>query len=172
MEIGGCCAVLGGSGFVGRHVVDALLSLGQFSTVRIVDLRASAHAGAADMRFADLSDPEQLAAAVRGCAAVIHSAGIVDTRSGALHDARIQHANVAGTKAVIEACRRERVEVLVFVSSHSAASDGAWGDDAGALHGEGRASAYGRSKRAAERAIIAAHDSAGLATAAVRPQVV
>ena len=126
------------------------------------------------VRHADMCDPDQLSLALHGCAAVIHAAGVVDTRSGPWHDERIHRLNVDGTAAVIEACRRAHVEALVYVSSHSAASDGVWGDSHGALHGEGKASAYGRSKRAAERAVIGAHASepGGLGTACVRPQVV
>ena len=149
----GCCAVTGGGGFIGRHIVEACLS--EFDAVRSVDLVASMQS-AAELHIADINEPDQLSAALRGCTAVIHCAGIVDTRSGRLHEQRIHRGNVAGTAAVIEACRREAIEVLVFVSSHSAVSDGVWGDDGGALRGEGNASAYGRSKLAAERAVVAA----------------
>jgi nucleoside-diphosphate-sugar epimerase len=166
----GCCAVTGGGGFIGRHIVEACLS--EFDAVRSVDLVASTQS-AAELHIADINEPDQLSAALRGCTAVIHCAGIVDTRSGRLHEQRIHRGNVAGTAAVIEACRREAVEVLVFVSSHSAVSDGVWGDDGGALRGEGNASAYGRSKLAAERAVVAAHEAAGgLSTVCVRPQIV
>ena len=144
----GCCAVIGGSGFIGRHIVDACLR--EFDAVVIVDLHAPADACRAEVRLADMCDPDQLSLALRGAAAVIHAAGVVDTRSGPWHDERIHRLNVDGTAAVIEACRRAHVEALVYVSSHSAASDGVWGDNHGALHGEGKASAYGRSKQAAD----------------------
>ena len=146
MPSSGCCAVMGGSGFIGRHIVDACLR--EFDAVVIVDLHAPADAS--EVRLADMCDPDQLSLALRGCAAVIHAAGVVDTRSGPRHDERIHRLNVDGTAAVIEACRRAHVEALVYVSSHSAASDGVWGDNHGALHGEGKASAYGRSKQAAD----------------------
>ena len=144
----GCCAVIGGSGFIGRNTVDACLR--EFDAVVIVDLHAPADACRAEVRLADMCDPDQLSLALRGSAAVIHAAGVVDTRSGPRHDERIHRLNVDGTAAVIEACRRAHVEALVYVSSHSAASDGVWGDSHSALHGEGKASAYGRSKQAAD----------------------
>ena len=48
----GCCAVIGGSGFIGRHIVDACLR--EFDAVVIVDLHAPADdAGGAEVRLAD-----------------------------------------------------------------------------------------------------------------------
>ena len=106
----GCCAVIGGSGFIGRHIVDACLR--EFDAVVIVDLHAPADACGAEVRLADMCDPAELSLALRGCEAVIHAAGVVDTRSGPHHDERIHRLNVDGTAAVIEACRRAQPSPL------------------------------------------------------------
>ena len=138
----GCCAVIGGSGFIGRHIVDACLR--EFDAVVIVDLQAPVdNAGGAEVprrqqtllakappawhsctavittvltteqvRHADMCDPDQLSLALHGCAAVIHAAGVVDTRSGPWHDEHIHRLNVDGTAAVIEACRRAQPSPL------------------------------------------------------------
>ena len=82
--------ITGAHGFVGRHVVDAILALPNklFTEICVVDRTAAldAHARAvrdARLRFvvADLTDADETAAALRNCACVVHLAGVVDTRS-------------------------------------------------------------------------------------------
>ena len=111
---------------------------------------------------------------MQGCSACLHCAGVVDTRSGPLHDARIHHSHVDGTAAVIEACKHAGVESLVYISSASAAADGVFaddGDDERAVRGSGTACAYGLAKREAERLVVGAHGSS-LSTVCVRPQMI
>src|SRR5918993_1581311 len=75
--------VTGGAGFIGSHVVDALLAEGH--QVRVLDaLLAAAHRErpeyvpeAAEWVEGDLRDPEVAARAVRGVTAVSHQAAMV-----------------------------------------------------------------------------------------------
>jgi len=75
--------VTGGAGFIGSHIVDALLEQGQ--EVRILDaLLEAAHRerpGYLDPRAelveGDVRDPETVAAALRGVDAVCHQAAMV-----------------------------------------------------------------------------------------------
>ena len=172
--------ITGAHGFVGRHVVDAILALPNelFSEICVVDRTAAldAHARAvrdARLRFivADLTDADETAAALRNCACVVHLAGVVDTRSGLLHDARIRRANVLTTQRVVDACRVSGA-TLIYLSSAGALSDGIWGDDVGAIAGTGRASTYGRTKREAEECVLAAAAAGAFCGVSLRPQVV
>lgn len=124
------------------------------------------------MRLADVNELGEIAAAIRGCDAVIHLAGVVDTRSGILHDERIHRSHVLGTASVIEACRRERVPTLIYISSACALADGVWGDTDRATRGTGLACAYGCAKAAAEKLVIDAHDDTTLMSVCVRPQMI
>jgi len=74
--------VTGGLGFIGSHIVDALLADG--ACVRILDnLHPGAHAGmpsadpAAEVIIGDLRDPETVLSALRGIDVVCHQAAMV-----------------------------------------------------------------------------------------------
>jgi dTDP-L-rhamnose 4-epimerase len=75
--------VTGGLGFIGSHVVDALVERGH--SVRVVDcLHPLSHAGEPDYRnpgaeylLGDVRDPATVAAALRGVTAVSHQAAMV-----------------------------------------------------------------------------------------------
>ena len=68
-------AITGGSGFIGSHVVDALVAAGH--TVRVLDTRPP---GRADVEWVDVDvmDQDALTEAVRGTAATFHLAAMAD----------------------------------------------------------------------------------------------
>jgi dTDP-L-rhamnose 4-epimerase len=75
--------VTGGAGFIGSHVVDALVGAGH-EVVALDSLNPAAHDGvpaslnpAADWRFRELGDPDATRAAVEGIDAVCHQASRV-----------------------------------------------------------------------------------------------
>jgi dihydroflavonol-4-reductase len=112
--------VTGGFGFLGRHLIDELLTL---EGVEIVasDLQGSPSLHRERVRYVggvDILDPASIGEAVRGADAVIHLAGLVSFRAS--DRARLYEVNQIGTRRVAEACARARVRRLVHVSSVAA----------------------------------------------------
>lgn len=161
--------VTGSAGFVGRHLVDALVARGD----DVVSLDISARAPRPDVphRVVDLTDAEAVAAAVRDADVVFHVASAVHTRQrGGEH---VWAVNVHGTEHLIDACRKNGVSRLVYVSSASVVYEGRdiCDGDERLPYAETRAAPYVGSKIAAERRVLSA-DGDGLRTVAIRPHVV
>ena len=111
--------VLGGSGFVGRHVVSALVS--QEREV-VVPTRVREHAKPlfllprVQIPEVDVRDAVALAAAIRGADAVINLVGILHgTRRASFTD-----IHVGVTAAAIEACRGNGISRLIQMSALNA----------------------------------------------------
>jgi 2-alkyl-3-oxoalkanoate reductase len=118
----------------------------------------------------DIGDAQVVARAAAGQDAVLHLAAKVDVVGPW---AEYEHVNVAGTRAVIEACRRHRVPVLVHVSTPAVAHAGhalvgVGADPADPATARGH---YARSKAIAERLALRA-DAPELAVLALRPHLV
>jgi uncharacterized protein YbjT (DUF2867 family) len=104
-------AITGGTGFVGRHLSQHLLSLGHqpILLARGRDLR---HAPVASVIHTDLSDPGLLADAIRGCDAIAHCAGI----NREIGSQTYQRIHIEGTRNMIEAARLASVPRLLLLS--------------------------------------------------------
>jgi UDP-glucose 4-epimerase len=145
--------VTGGAGFIGSHVVDALLADGYGVTV-IDDLStgdASRVASEADLRELDIVDLERLRAVFEQTApsAVFHLAAQASVVVSVEDPGRDCEVNVRGTLNVVEAARACGAPV-VFTSTGGAL----YGDDVPRPTSEREAPAplspYGASKLAAE----------------------
>ena len=141
-------AITGGTGFVGQAVCD-------LAEQRGVPLRSLARTVPGDRPQVewvegDLADKPALARLVEGADCLIHIAGRVRAPDRAAFD----EANVAGTLNALDAARQAGVRRFVFVSSLAAR--------------EPELSAYGASKRRAEKLVAAS----GLDWTIVRPPAV
>jgi UDP-N-acetylglucosamine 4-epimerase len=128
--------VTGGAGFIGSHLVDALLRRGQevvvlddFSTGReenLEDVRRDAGRDAAE-RLAvirgDVRDPEACRRAARGVQVVLHEAALGSVPRSIAGPIATHDVNVSGFLNVLEAARAEGVRRVVYASSSSVYGD-------------------------------------------------
>jgi len=106
----------GASGFVGAHVLDALLNRGYRVRALVRDARALSPGATAVA--GDLRSPASLLPAMRGCRYVIHTAAVYSFSPR--DEAEITDVNVRGTESLLEAARIAGVERCVVTSSSSA----------------------------------------------------
>jgi len=138
----------GASGFVGSHVLDALLAahhevsilLQRTSNTRFI----SRHVAEVTVHYGSLDDVSLLTKAMCGVEAVIHCAGKIK----ALHSSDFYRVNQAGTGNVVLAANacRESVRYLVFISSLSVSGPGVLGGPAEETAEPRPVSVYGQSK--------------------------
>jgi len=117
--------VTGGSGFIGSHVVDALLEAGH--EVRVLDLRPS-HRPEAEFLPADVLDVEALARAAAGLDALFHLAAVADVNDVDRDLAGAMAVNVVGTANALLACLRAGVGRFLLASTvwvYSSLAEGA-----------------------------------------------
>jgi len=135
--------VTGGAGFVGSHLVDALLARG--FEVRILDsLEPQVHgesdappaylAPEAELQRGDVRDRDPVARALEGVDAVYHLAAAVGVGQSMYEVARYVSANTLGAAVLLEEvlARRDRIARLVVASSMSIYGEGAYRDAEGA----------------------------------------
>jgi len=128
--------LIGGSGFVGRHVCAALSQQGHRITVptRRLPARSVQMLPGVEVVQADVHDPAQLASLVRGQDAVVHLVAILHG-----NEASFERVHVQLVRHLVDACQQAGVHRLVHIS--------ALGAD------ENAASMYQRSKGRGEAAL-------------------
>lgn len=114
--------VTGGAGFIGSHIVDALLARGD--SVRVLDdfssgSRANLAAALQDIELieASLLDETALAGALSGVELVFHQAAFVSVPASLEDPAACFESNVQGTINLLEGARKAGVGRVVLASS-------------------------------------------------------
>lgn len=107
-------AITGGTGFVGRHLIDAALAQGHM--VRALTRSPRPPRDGVQWIYGSLEKPLALAQLVAGADAVIHVAGTIN----APDRAGFALGNVDGTLAMIDATRQAGIRRFVHVSSLAA----------------------------------------------------
>jgi nucleoside-diphosphate-sugar epimerase len=168
--------VTGANGFLGRHVVAALLDAG--CAVRAAMRRPSAGAGrwpatVEICAVGDLGPETDWAAALAGVDAVVHAAAHVHVmRPGPADEATFERVNVQATQRLAQQAAAAGVRRFVFVSSIMVN-----GEDSGprAFRAEDDphpVNAYARSKLAAEALLLRSATGPAPRVAVVRPPLV
>lgn len=141
LSVTGMVLVTGGTGFVGSHLVEALLRRGLDVACLVRDPKRLRWLEGLKVRLVtgDCSDPVSLAAAVRNAAVVYHVAGL--TKSYRPQD--YYRINQFGTRNLLAACEQHAAGLRKFILVSSLAA-------AGPSPGNGPVSDYGRSKLRAE----------------------
>ena len=114
--------VTGGAGFIGSHLVDALLARGH--AVRVLDNLSSGKRAnlptddpRLDLQVGDVADPEAVRAAMAGCTAVAHLAAVASVQASVEDPVATHRSNFLGTLNVCEAMREQGIRRVLFASS-------------------------------------------------------
>jgi nucleoside-diphosphate-sugar epimerase len=108
--------VTGGTGYIGKYLIDRLLNLDVF--IRVLVRRDNDMVIKSDKLqyfFGDLMDEASLDRAVNGCQVVMHLAAVLGDKNEPLSVYR--RINIDGTKALAEAAIRHKVELFLHTSS-------------------------------------------------------
>jgi UDP-N-acetylglucosamine 4-epimerase len=118
--------VTGGAGFIGSHLVAALLAQG--ARVRVLDDLSSGRpenlpAGKVELTEGDIHDLETCRAACAGVTYVFHQAALGSVPRSLADPATTVAVNVGGTANVLTAAREAGVRRVVYASSSSVYGD-------------------------------------------------
>ncbi|HEY4990009.1 MAG TPA: NAD-dependent epimerase/dehydratase family protein [Opitutaceae bacterium] len=162
--------VTGGTGFLGRRIVERLIAQGRQVTVLGRNPAPDLEARGVRCVRASLEDAESIRNACRGMETVYHAAAKVGVWG---KYADFFRTNVLGTRAVIEGCRAHGVRRMIHTSTPSVVYNGRGiaGADESLPLTQRCPSPYPLTKALAEAEVLAAHSPA-LSTVALRPHLV
>jgi nucleoside-diphosphate-sugar epimerase len=160
--------VTGAAGFLGSHVIEALLERGEEprALIRPDDDAGRLDAANVDIRRADIADPAALKPALKGVDRVVHCAARTGPW-GPEHE--YMRTNVRGLELLVRAAGDASVDRVVHVSSITVHGNdvGGWADEDSPLRAE--PNPYSRSKLAGERLLERMVDQVGVTVTVVRP---
>ena len=149
----------GATGFLGSHVARVLSDQGADLRllVRPTSNLKNLEGLQADTVIGDLRDPASMGKAMSGCDTLFHAAA--DYRLWVRDPAEMYRSNVEGTRAILEAARKNSVRRVVYTSSvatMSFARDGAPADENSPVALADMVGHYKRSKFQAEQVAVEA----------------
>ncbi len=171
--------VTGGAGFIGSHLVDALLA-GGWCVTALDDLSTGSRRNVEHLvderRFqlveGSVLDPACLRALTAGADCVFHLAAAVGVKLIVGHPLQSMLTNIRGTETVLEAAQRRGVKVLLTSSSeiYGKSQDGPLKEDDDRLLGHPRKLrwSYSTAKAVDEVLAYAYHRDLGLPTIVIR----
>ncbi len=124
--------VTGGAGFIGSHLVERLLAMGQqvtvlddFSTGHRANLAEASAAAPERCRLVegDIRDPAACREALRGAELVLHQAALGSVPRSIDDPAATHSVNVTGFLGVLQAAREAGVKRVVYASSSAVYGD-------------------------------------------------
>lgn len=143
--------VTGGSGFIGSHVVDALVDAGH--EVTVIDHRVRPHRSDLGFEDVDLMDLSSVLSATKGAEHIFHLAAVSNVNYAHKYPVYTTGLNVMGTAHILEAARingARRVYLASTVWVYNGAPNGRPVDETVPFYLEGAGHIYTSSKMAAE----------------------
>ncbi len=110
--------VLGGTGFIGSHLVDGLLADGQ--QVRVLSRNAEPYRSplpGVDYQFGDFSDVSKLAKSLEGVDIVMHALSTTVPSTSNKNPKEDVHSNLEGTVGLLDAMVQQGIHRVIFLSS-------------------------------------------------------
>jgi len=165
--------VTGGTGFIGRRLVAALLEQGARVRTLVRGQRTGTVLAGVDVIVGDLTEPASLTPACAGVETVFHIAGFAHADADDAPDFAARHwaVNAQGTFDLLDAARVAGVQRFLFLSTVKAVGDPGphCVDENWDAPPE---TPYGRAKRAAEEQVLAIGRASAMQTVNLRPALV
>jgi UDP-glucose 4-epimerase len=108
--------VTGGSGFLGSHIVDALI-LENHDVVVFDQFKSDYVNKGASFVEGNINDEDAISSVAEGCDVIYHFAAIADIGKALSDPTETMRVNVMGTLNVLEAARKKNITQFIFASS-------------------------------------------------------
>jgi len=167
--------VTGGAGFIGSHLLDELVKEGfevnvldNLSTGRIENIKHHLENGSFRFIEGNVLERKDVEEALEDVEAVFHLAAITSVPYSVKHPNITHEVNVNGTRNLLEACLRHRVEKFIYLSTCAVYGEPEY-LPVDEKHPTNPISPYAESKLKAEQACMEFQEAYGLKTTILRP---